>query len=104
MLRRIEYSVSDPEPTTETLFFLRDLRGLSNRLVDSTLEEWRQGSIRSVLSPLDVHLVSRCEEHVYEDPVWATDEQREIDALHLNELKLLLEQYIRGKTLPVEWW
>jgi hypothetical protein len=104
VLRRIEYSIAEPEPPTETLFFLRDLRGLSIRLVDSTLEEWREGSMRSILSPLDVHVVSRCVEHVYEEPNWGSDEQRELDASLLLELKSLLEQYIGGKTLPVDWW
>ncbi len=104
VLRRIEYSVSEPEPTTETLFFLRDVRGLSNRLDDCTIDEWRMGSVRSVLSPLDLHLVARCVEHVLEAPDWDTDAQRALDASQLTALQSLLQEYMGSKQAAVDWW
>ncbi len=54
---RLLEPISDPSD----LLFRRDIQGLAGRLSDSDEEEWSSGAMRSVLSPLDVGVVEKCE-------------------------------------------
>jgi hypothetical protein len=82
--------------TQSALLALRDVRGLAGRLVGSEPAEWREGWIRSLLSPEDIRVLDRCEQqaigivHSAEDPAPRTSGGH---PTRLRRLREFLERY-----------